>query len=149
VSGGTALAVAMTAVAGLAGSVQVAVMSRFGERIGIVEALAFATLLTAVFSCVVLLVARQTLAGYADGVRAPLWLWSAGLMGLVVILSITYATPRIGATATIGLLIAGQLAMGAVIDRFGLFGLERIPIGWPRLIGIVLLAAGAALSLKR
>lgn len=148
-SGGTALAVAMTTVAGLAGSVQVAVMSRFGERIGTVEALAFATLVTAVLSGAVLLATRQSLDAYGDGVRSPLWLWSAGIMGLIVILSITYATPRLGATATIGLLIAGQLAMGAVIDGFGLFGLERIPIGWPRLLGIALLALGAALSLKK
>jgi transporter family-2 protein len=70
-------------------------------------------------------------------------------MGLIVIFTITFATPRIGATATIGLLIAGQLAMGAVIDRFGLFGLEQIPIGWTRLLGIALLALGAALSLRR
>jgi uncharacterized membrane protein YdcZ (DUF606 family) len=61
--------------------------------------LAFATLVTAVLSCGVLLAARQSFAGYGDGLRAPLWLWSAGIMGLVVILSITYATPRIGATA--------------------------------------------------
>jgi transporter family-2 protein len=148
-SGGTALAVAMTAVAGLAGSVQVAIMSRFGERIGIVEALAFATMLTAVLSFAVLLAARQSLAAYADGARAPVWLWAAGVMGLIVILSITFATPRIGATATIGLLIAGQLAMGAVIDRFGLFGLEQIPIGWTRVLGITLLAIGAGLSLKK
>ena len=148
-SGGTALAVAITAVAGLAGSVQVAIMSRLGERIGIVEALAFATLLTAVLSFTVLLAARQSLAAYADGFRSPVWLWAAGLMGLIVIFSITYATPRIGAAATIGLLIAGQLAMGAVIDRFGLFGLERIPIGWTRVLGIALLALGAGLSLKR
>ncbi|HET9673175.1 MAG TPA: DMT family transporter [Gaiellaceae bacterium] len=148
-SGGTAVAVALTAVAGLAGSVQVALMSRFGERIGVVEALAFSTLVTAVLSLVVLLVARQSLAGYGDGLRAPAWLWAAGVMGLIVIFSITYATPRIGATATIGLLIAGQLAMGAAIDRFGLFGLEQIPIGWVRLLGIVLLAVGAALSLRR
>jgi transporter family-2 protein len=139
----------MTTIAGLAGSVQVAVMARFGERIGVFEALAFATLLTAVFSFVVLLAARQSLNAYAEGLRVPLWLWTAGIMGLIVILSITYATPRIGATATIGILIAGQLAMGTVIDRFGLFGLERIPIGPERLLGIGLLAAGAALSLKK
>jgi transporter family-2 protein len=148
-SGGTALAVAMTTVAGLAGSVQVAIMSRFGERIGVIEALAFATLLTAVLSFAVLALARLSLGAYADGLRAPVWMWSAGVMGLIVILSITFATPRIGAAATIGILIAGQLAMGAVIDRFGLFGLEQIPIGWPRLLGIALLAVGAALSLKR
>lgn len=139
----------MTAVAGLAGSMQVAIMSRLGERIGTVEALAFATVLTAVMSTVVLLAARQSVAAFADGVRAPLWMWAAGLMGLIVILSITFATPKIGATATIGLLIAGQLAMGTVIDRYGLFGLERIDVGWPRLLGIALLAIGAALSLKR
>jgi uncharacterized membrane protein YdcZ (DUF606 family) len=39
--------------------------------------------------------------------------------------------------------------MGAVIDRFGLFGLEQIPIGWTRLLGIALLALGAGLSLRR
>ena len=139
----------LTAVAGLAGSVQVALMSRFGERIGVVEALAFSTLLTAVLSFGVLLAARQSLSGYGDGLRAPVWLWAAGVMGLIVIFTITFATPRIGATATIGLLIAGQLAMGAVIDRFGLFGLEQIPIGWTRLLGIALLALGAALSLRR
>ena len=148
-SGGTALAVALTAVAGLAGSVQVAIMGRFGERAGTFEALAFATLVTAVLSAAVLLAVRGSFAGYADAARAPAWLWLAGVMGLVVVLAITYASPRIGAAATIGLLIAGQLAMGTVIDRFGLFGLERIPIGWERLVGIGLLAGGAALSLRK
>ena len=53
--------------------------------------------------------------------------------------------PRVGQLS----LIAGQLAMGAVIDRFGLFGLDPIPIGWARGLGIVLLAVGAALSLRK
>jgi len=39
--------------------------------------------------------------------------------------------------------------MGVVIDRFGLFGLERIPFGWERILGVVLLTLGAALSLRR
>ena len=148
-TGGSGLAVALTAVAGLAGSVQVAVMGRFGERVGTFEALAFSTLLTAALAAVVLVAARQAVGGYSDALAAPAWMWIGGAMGLIVVLAITFASPRIGATATIGLLIAGQLAMGAVIDRFGLFGLDRIPLGWPRLLGIALLAAGAALSLKK
>ena len=59
-------------------------------------------------------------------------MWAGGLMGLLVVFSITFAQPRIGATATIGILIAGQLAMGAVIDRFGLFGVDQIALSWPR-----------------
>jgi uncharacterized membrane protein YdcZ (DUF606 family) len=39
--------------------------------------------------------------------------------------------------------------MGAVIDRFGLFGVDEIAISWPRVLGIVLLGVGAALSLAR
>jgi len=57
--------------------------------------------------------------------------------------------PRIGTTSAIGLMVAGNLAMGAVIDRYGLFGLDRIAFRWERVLGIVLLAIGAALSLKR
>ena len=70
-------------------------------------------------------------------------------MGAIVVTSITFTAPRIGTFATIGLLIAGQLAMGVIIDAFGLFGLEKIPVTPARVAGLVLLAAGAALVLKR
>ena len=144
-----AVAVVLALAAGCAGSVQVAVMSRFGERIGILPALAFSALGTAAIACVVLLVVRQSVVGYADALRSPPWMWIGALMGAIVVFTITFAGPRLGASATIGLLIAGQLAMGAAIDRFGLFGLQRIPLHWPRLLGIALLAAGAALSLRK
>jgi transporter family-2 protein len=139
----------MTVLAGLAGSVQVAVMGRFGGRIGVVEALVFATSIQLVLAVAILLVARLGTGGLGGAFRAPAWMWAGGLMGLVVVLTITFAQPRIGATATIGILIAGQLVMGAVIDRFGLFGVDEIAITWPRLLGIALLAAGAALSLAK
>jgi transporter family-2 protein len=52
-------------------------------------------------------------------------------------------------TAVVAILIAGQLAAAAAIDRFGWFGSESIPLHWVRVLGIVLLAAGAALSLRK
>jgi transporter family-2 protein len=145
----TAVAVALAVLAGLAGSVQVAVMGRFGSRIGVVEALTFATGVQLAFSLAILLVSRGGTGGLGGAFRAPAWMWIGGLMGLTVVFTITFAQPRIGATATIGILIAGQLVMGAAIDRFGLFGVEQIAISWPRVVGIALLGAGAALSLRR
>ncbi len=139
----------LAALGGVAGSVQVAVMGRFGGRIGTLEALAFSTCVQVVITVSALLVVRQSLAGFGDGLRQPAWMWLGGAMGAFIVFSITLATPRIGAAATIGLIIGGQLIMGAAIDRFGLFGLEQIPIGWPRLLGLALLAAGAVLSLRR
>ncbi len=133
----------------MAGSVQVAVMSRFGDRIGVVEALTFATAIQLTLAFGILLVSRAGLGGLGDAFRSPLWMWLGGAMGLTVVFTITFAQPRIGATATIGILIAGQLVMGAAIDRFGLFGVEQIGISPARAAGIVLLGIGAALSLVR
>ncbi len=47
---GSALAVLLSVVAGLAGAVQVSLMSQLGDRITIVGAVAFATLFTAIVS---------------------------------------------------------------------------------------------------
>jgi transporter family-2 protein len=124
-------------------------MGRFGDRVGVLEALTFATCVQLVLSLAILLVVRLGSGGLGDAFRAPHWMWLGGLMGLTVVFTITFAQPRIGATATIGILIAGQLVMGAVIDRFGLFGVDEIAISWQRAVGIGLLGVGAALSLVR
>jgi transporter family-2 protein len=146
----TSLAVALAVLAGLAGSVQVAVMGRFGGRIGVFEALSFSTAVQLVFSVLILLAVRGGgLGGLSQSLKTPAWMWIGGLMGLTVVGTITFAQPRIGATATIGILIAGQILMGAVIDRFGLFGVEQIAISPVRAAGIALLGIGAALSLVR
>lgn len=139
----------MALAAGLAGALQVAVMGRFGERIGTLEALAFSTLLTTVITAVALLVARRSLDGLAAGWSAPRWLWLGGAMGAFIVLSITVAGPRIGVVATTGLLIVGQLGMATLIDRFGWFGVERIGLSATKLVGLALLVAGAALTLRR
>jgi bacterial/archaeal transporter family-2 protein len=146
---GNVLATVLAVSAGLAGSVQVALMSRLGERIGVFEALGFSTLLTAVLAFALLLVLRRSAAGYERALHQPWWMLMGGVMGLLIVFTVTYAGPRIGVAATVGILIAGQLAMGAAIDRFGLFGSEKIPLHWPRLFGIGLLAIGAALSLRK
>ena len=146
---GNAAATALAVTAGLAGSVQVALMSRLGERIGVAEALAFASVLTAVLAFAILLALRRSVAGYERALHQPWWMLLGGVMGLLIVFTVTYSGPRIGVAATVGILIAGQLAMGAAIDRFGLFGSERIALHWPRLLGIGLLAVGAALSLRK
>jgi transporter family-2 protein len=147
--GGTAAAASLALVAGVAGSIQVAVMGRFGERIGSFEALAANLIFSTLVATAALLVLRQSLAGFGDALRSPWWYWvGGGGMGVVVVLTITVVTPRIGTAATIGLLIAGQLAMGVVIDRYGLFGVDQVALSWPRALGVLLLAAGAVLALR-
>jgi len=145
----TSLAVALAVLAGLSGSVQVAVMGRFGGRVGVFEALSFSTAVQLGVSLALLFAVRGGLGGLHHVFRTPGWMWAGGLMGFTVVTAITFAQPRIGATATIGILIAGQILMGAAIDRFGLFGVKEIAISPVRAAGIALLGIGAALSLVR
>jgi transporter family-2 protein len=144
-----ALVVAFAVLAGVAGSVQVAVMSKLGDRAGTFGALAWATMLSTVLALALLLIVRQGFGELAAAARQPLWLWSGGLMGLIVVLAVTVAGGRIGVIATVSVLLAGQFAAGALIDRYGLLGAEQIGVPWWRMVGIVLLGIGAALTLKR
>jgi transporter family-2 protein len=149
VSGGTAVAVALTATAGLAGAVQAAVMGELGERVGIFPAVAFSVIVALLLGLAALLVWERSFAGVRAAVHEPAWLWLGGLMSIYIVLAITVGPPRIGVAATVGIVIAGNLVSAALIDRYGLFGQDVIPLDRWRLLGLLLLAVGAALSLSR
>ena len=148
-SAGTVIATLLMLAAGLAAAAQAAIQGNLGSRIGVWNALGFATLVSAACGALLVMVVGRGIGGIADGLRAPPWLWLAGAFAALFMFSVTFATPRIGVIAVSGVFIAGQLIMAVVIERFGLLGLERASIAWPRLLGIALLAAGVALTLRR
>jgi bacterial/archaeal transporter family-2 protein len=145
----TGIATLLAVAAGLGGAVQIAVQTRLGDRVGSLEALATASLIGGVIAIAVLLLARRSLAGIGDAFAAPKWMLLGGVMSALIILAITVAGPRIGVVATTAVLIAAQFSLATVIDRYGWFGVERIAVGWPRVLGIALLFVGAALTLRR
>jgi bacterial/archaeal transporter family-2 protein len=102
-----------------------------------------------VLGLIALLVWERSFAGVEAALHEPAWLWLGGLMSIYIVLAITVGPPRIGVAATVGIVIAGNLVSAALIDRYGLFGQDVIPIDRWRLLGLLLLATGAALSLSR
>jgi len=145
----TGLAAVLAFAAGLGGAVQIAVQGRLGDRVGSLEAVATASLIGGLVALAVLLVARRSLAGLGEALGSPKWMLLGGVMSALIILAITVAGPRIGIVATTAVLIAAQFTLATVIDRNGWFGVERIAVSWPRLLGIALLFVGAALTLRR
>jgi bacterial/archaeal transporter family-2 protein len=145
----TGVAASLALAAGVLGAVQVAVMGRLGERIGSLEAVLVAAIVTGMIVVPTLLVARRGIGSLGDILAQPWWMLTGGALGAFIVLSITIAGPRIGTTAVVGLLIAGQLVAATAIDRFGWFGFDRVGLDGPRIVGIVLLAAGSALTLRR
>lgn len=145
----TGAAAALAFAAGLGGAMQIAVQGRLGDRVGSLEALATAALVGAVLALAAILLVRRSLAGVGDALTGPKWMLLGGAMGVFIVFAITVAGPRIGVVATTAFLIAAQFSLASVIDHFGWFGVERIGMSWPRTLGIVLLVAGAALTLRR
>lgn len=128
---------------------QIAVQGRLGDRVGSLEAVTTAAVVGCAVALVALLVARRSLAGVGDAVAGPKWQLLGGVMSVFIVLAITVAGPRIGIVATTAFLIAAQFGLAALIDRYGWFGVEQVPVTWARVLGIVLLVAGAALTLRR
>lgn len=124
-------------------------MGELGERVGIASALVFAVIVSLICALVALVVVERSFSGLRAAYEQPKWLWLGGVMSILIVFAITLGAPRVGTAATIGLVITGNLVMAAVIDRFGLFGQDELPLSWPRLLGIALLAAGASLTLTQ
>jgi transporter family-2 protein len=145
-SGGAAL---LAFAAGVGGATQIAVQSRLGDRVGTIEAVATAAVVGGVIALATLLVVRGSLGGIGDAVGGPKWQLLGGAMSVFIVLTITVAGPRIGVVATTAFLIAAQLSFATLIDRYGWFGVQTVPVSATRLVGIVLLVTGAALTLGR
>ena len=144
----TRLAIAFSFFAGLAGAAQAAIAGALGRRVGAVQAAGFGTAIAATL-LVLLAVVLGRGGGMVAAVHQPPWLWLTGVLGATIVLAITFAPPLIGTFATVALLIAGQLIAGALIDAYGLLGSPRLPVTLTRATGLILVAVGAALTLRR
>lgn len=76
---------------------------------------------------------------------APIVSYAAGLLIGFYALSATIIIPRLGAASFISFILIAQLLTSAVVDQFGLFGMEKRPIDTTKLIGLLVIAAGIAI----
>lgn len=81
--------------------------------------------------------------------RSLAWyMWIGGIFGVVLYLTLSVTFPRLGATSALVLIILGQLLTGIVLDQFGWLGVPIRPIDLSRLIGVLVVIAGAYLILR-
>lgn len=93
------------------------------------------------------LVRGNTLSLLAGIPAQPAWMLLGGVMGAFALLSNVVLVPRIGISALVGLVIAGQLLSSLVIDHFGLLGSPHRPISFIKLAGTLVMMAGLVVAL--
>jgi transporter family-2 protein len=142
------LAVAATLAVGALVAFQPVVNSQLGKRTTVLAAAFISTGLAAVVLGVLVV-----MFGDAGQIRRiphiPVVYLTGGLMGAALI-SVSLVTVRtLGAGGVVAALLCGQLVVSALLDQFGVLGLERIGLTPARLLGFALLFAGTALVTAR
>lgn len=143
------LAVALAAIAGVLVGTQAPVNSRLGRDIGSVQAATFSFVVGAVALALVASLFYGGLGNFARAGRAPWWALVGGLLGAVYVTVAIITVKTLGVSGLTAIVISGQLAAAVVIDRFGLLGIAKQPVGVSRIVGLVLLVAGVLLVVRR
>ncbi|MBT0651459.1 DMT family transporter [Geomobilimonas luticola] len=132
---------------GVAVAFQPSINGRLAQKTGVLESSCISfTVGAAALLILVFLVGKGDMRGVS---HAAWWELSGGLLGAFFVTMTIVAVPRIGTTAAMASVIAAQLATGALLDHFGMFGFREIPLDGKRAFGIALLMAGTALVFRR
>ncbi len=140
----------LTALIGVLGGVSVGlqgpIAAQMGKRVGGVAS-SFVVHVSGAFLSGALLFARG-----GEDIRnwhsLSWYMLGSGAFGVLLYLTINHTMPRLGATTALALIIIGQLAMGILIDHFGLFGVAVRQLDAWRAAGLVLLIVGGYLVIK-
>ncbi|MBT9133541.1 MAG: hypothetical protein DDT38_00264 [Firmicutes bacterium] len=81
--------------------------------------------------------------------RVPWYLYLGGVLGVGIVYLVAISIARLGVAVTTTLIIVGQVGTALLIDELGLFGINRTPFTWLKGAGLLLLAAGAGLLLRK
>lgn len=85
--------------------------------------------------------------------KAPAQAWLllviAGALGIAIITGVSFSLQRAGVAAGLATIILGQMVVSLIADARGWGGGTPIPVTLPRIIGLVLLAAGVYMLLPK
>ena len=143
------LAIVLGAGAGALVAMQAPINSRLGKTVGGVQAATFSFLVGSAALVAISFVLRGGLGSLGQIGKVPWWALVGGLLGAVYVFVALEAVKTLGASGLTAVVITGQLAISVVVDRFGLLGVARTPITLHRILGLVLLALGVALVVRK
>lgn len=137
------LCAALAVAAGVAAALQGATNSGLAKWTGFGPAVVVNTVVVLIASLALWAATGAKTGFFPAGASWTLYL--GGLCGFVIISGLAFVFPKIGAAYAIALMVAGQCITALVVDHFGLMGMPRDPLTLQRVIGILLVAAGAAM----
>ena len=88
------------------------------------------------------LASRIPLPSLATVGNHPWWIWVGGALGAFFVTATIILVPKLGATAMVALILAGQMIASLLLDHFGVLGYPLHPINLGRIAGVLLVCGG-------
>ncbi len=136
-------------IAGACGPIQAGINSQLGSVAGGSSIAATISFIvgTLGLSCYVL-ISGASLPSLKTLTTLPWWMLTGGFLGAILVFFSIIVVPKLGAAATLGFIVTGQMITSLVLDNFGLVGYEEHPINLWRFFGVALLLVGVILIKK-
>lgn len=138
--------VVIATIAGVAMAAQAQLMGHLDRSVGTMESV-FLTYGTGAAVIGVIMLAMRG-GNLSEWQNAPWYAHSAGLLGLIIVGGIGYATPRLGLATTLTIAVATQFTVAAIIQHFGLLGADQQPMDISRLGGMATILVGVWLMMR-
>lgn len=127
-------------IAGAAMSVQGVWNTRLQEKIGPWEATTFVQGSGFILALVIALIfGSGNIKAIGDVNKLYLL---GGALGIVITFTVMQGIGALGATLAVSAILISQLTVAALIDAFALFGSEKVPFGWLKILGLALMVGG-------
>jgi transporter family-2 protein len=141
------IVVVMAAVlCGIAVAIQAQFTGTMQRQIGTLES----TFITYFSGGVIIALVTAALRGgnLAAARSLPWYVWSAGLLGLIIIFTLSLSVGQIGLVPALIIITVSQFVVGAIINHYGLLGATIDPLDLGKLVGFALLGVGTFLVLR-
>jgi transporter family-2 protein len=140
------LLAAISAVGGVATALQAHLMGLLDKRLGTLESVFITYFGGGILIGLIMLVQRG--GNLAAGAALPWFAYTSGALGLVIVGTLAYSTPRLGLVAAFTIFVSAQFAMGALVDHFGWMGAAVRPLTTSRLAGMAVVLIGVWLIIR-
>lgn len=146
---GTIFALLIALLSGVAMAIQGSLNSALAKIMGLLEATFIVHATATLLLIVLIFLFRLGQGDFTNYNQAQWYYYFGGVIGVAITVGVVASIPKVGVAAATTAIIVGQVTTACLVDQFGLFGLQKIPFTWMKLLGIILLAVGARFMLVK
>lgn len=135
------LGILLALAAGMFAAVQTSINTQVNQRVGLWEATALVHFVGLVFGIVMMFIFSRNIS-FRPLLDINKFYLMGGVFGVLIVSSAITSFTLLGAAYATILILLAQIVASAIIDNYGLFGMQTIPMDFQKVLGAVVILIG-------